>query len=1132
MTDKKSVFFFIILFLATYISAQETTYFKGFTQKISPVSFGYHSPLPDVKTSLLIRGKKEFGPISWETEAVPTTFQKEYVHFIWMYGKDVTHMPSTFHLSFNGKELLSFKNSGKGLLGEEMVNGNLGSLLTFNNTMIDKYGDQMGFAVLRVPLNLIRKGKSNEITVSSEPENQDTWYMTFEAALQPSLDIRQNMVVIKEGDKRWHNVVLEILHLGPEEEIVIHIEDNEKTGVLQTGYNRLDVNMPMVEGTTPYEAEIKIGDRKEVVKNFSMAPVKEWEVYLVQHTHSDIGYTRPQSEILGEHLRYIDHALDYCDATDHYDNEAKFRWTCETLWSVKEYLQRRPQKQIDRLIARLKEGRIEATGMFLNFSEIIDEAAIAYQTKYLRMLKNQGIEVTTAMQNDVNGAAWSFIDIFKETGVKYLTMGLHGHRARKPFGQPTAFWWESPAENRLLAYRGEHYQHGNTLRLISGSQDVFCNNLTNYLEDLEKKNYPYDKVSLQFSGYVTDNSPPSTKVCDIIKEWNEKYEWPKLRSALAKDFMIYLDEEIGDEIQKRKEAWPDWWTDGTGSATNETMVARNVHNEINITSTLLSLAALENQEIPLDIHDQIEAIYDNLLFYDEHTFGAAESIRDPLSTNSVNQWNMKSAYVWDALKRVNLLQEQALAYLTADLPEYEKPSIVVYNTLNWSRHAMVKIFIDQETIPEGAAFTLRTQDHKEVPVEIVEQRVEGAYYNLWIEDLPPLGYKTVIIHMEEESNNQQNAIDSPFENQYYRIDIDTDQGGIVALYDKSLGINLIDEKSKYSLGQVIHEKLKNRHDLERLTAALRDTVFRPLDQEYTTISNLEIIGTAYGPIYKSIRLHGDLPITADNRGIDMEIRLFHHEKKIDLLYRMVKLDIQDPEGLYVSFPFFLPDGQLFYEVQGGVISPGKNQLPGSASDWNTIQNFASVKNDEAQIIFVSNEIPLVQFGDLNIGRYYYQLNPKTNHIYSWVLNNYWVTNFKASQEGELRWKYSITSTDNLTDKEAIRFGRNNRMSSPARLVSKGSKTIDYNSLEYSFLDFNIPNLLVVNCTPALDNTGIILHLRETAGNRAIIDIQALKEKTAAKAIQRVNAMEEEMKKITSPLQIEPYETLFLKLTFE
>ena len=120
------------------------------------------------------------------------------------------------------------------------------------------------------------------------------------------------------------------------------------------------------------------------------------------------------------------------------------------------------------------------------------------------------------------------VDLYHNTGVKYLTMGQHGHRAQIPFDKPTAFWWESPAGNRLLAW-SEHYMHGNALSLTSGNIDVFRANLSEYLKSLEQKNYPFDHTAFQFSGYVTDNSPPSISACDIVKEWNEKYEWPKLR---------------------------------------------------------------------------------------------------------------------------------------------------------------------------------------------------------------------------------------------------------------------------------------------------------------------------------------------------------------------------------------------------------------------------------------------------------------------------------------------------------------------------------------------------------------------------------------------------------------------------
>ena len=274
----------------------------------------------------------------------------------------------------------------------------------------------------------------------------------------------------------------------------------------------------------------------------------------------------------------------------HYPDEAKFRWTCEAAWTVREYLKNRPKEQIDRLLRRIKEGRIEVTGMFFNFSEIIDETALAMQTQALNHFKERGIDVTTAMQNDVNGIGWAMIDLYNNTGVKYLTMGQHGHRAQVPFDNPTSFWWESNSGNRLLAYRSEHYMHGNALSLTSGELDQFRANLSQYLDELEAKGYPHDRTAFQFSGYLTDNSPPSTQACDIVKAWNEKYEWPKLKLSLASEFMVYLDKNKSDDLPVKKEAWPDWWTDGFGSAFTETKTARTVHSNMIANMGLLSMA--------------------------------------------------------------------------------------------------------------------------------------------------------------------------------------------------------------------------------------------------------------------------------------------------------------------------------------------------------------------------------------------------------------------------------------------------------------------------------------------------------------------------------------------------------------
>ena len=103
--------------------------------------------------------------------------------------------------------------------------------------------------------------------------------------------------------------------------------------VLTPGINNIETSIPEV--TAPCELPIILKEQgKPSAKSMKKAtPVKKWTVYLVQHTHTDIGYTKPQTEILSEHLRYIDYAIEYCEQTKDYTDDAKFRWTCESAWA-------------------------------------------------------------------------------------------------------------------------------------------------------------------------------------------------------------------------------------------------------------------------------------------------------------------------------------------------------------------------------------------------------------------------------------------------------------------------------------------------------------------------------------------------------------------------------------------------------------------------------------------------------------------------------------------------------------------------------------------------------------------------------------------------------------------------------
>ena len=71
-----------------------------------------------------------------------------------------------------------------------------------------------------------------------------------------------------------------------------------------------------------------------------------------------------------------------------------------------------------------------------------------------------------------------------------------------------------------------------------------------------------------------------------------------------------------------------------------------------------ALATVLGAEPRTGVAERIRSIRDDLLFYAEHTYGAAESISDPLAENTQVQWGEKGSYVWNAVKESHLLREE------------------------------------------------------------------------------------------------------------------------------------------------------------------------------------------------------------------------------------------------------------------------------------------------------------------------------------------------------------------------------------------------------------------------------------------------------------------------------------------
>jgi hypothetical protein len=404
---------------------------------------------------------------------------------------------------------------------------------------------------------------------------------------------------------------------------------------------------------------------------------------------------------------------------------------------------------------------------------------------------------------------------------------------------------------------------------------------------------------------------------------------------------------------------------------------------------------------------------------------------------------------------------------------------------------------------------------------VLTKRAEGAYWTLDVNDIPAMGYKALKI----EPTNQQVTSESGtnvevLENKFYKIVIDKTTGSISSMFDKDLKQELADGQNPYRIGQPVKETSVKRDEAPFI---------------HTSVSNVSVKAGIKGPVWESVRIASDLEgfekgIIGTPKGMELEIRLYKNFKKVELKYIARKLIITDPEALYIAFPFSLPDSRIVFETIGGTLTQGQ-QLPGSASDWNAAQNFVSVRGKTGQIIVVSNEVPLWQFSDFNMNKYERYPKKGKTWLYSWVMNNYWFTNFRAYQEGAFSWSYQITSTSDTTNSYATKYAWSERNPFPTRTFPAGRSEMKSPSLET--LKINAPfNAMLVNSRPVYNkNASILLHFRELEGLPADVGLSsAVAGKTISKIVE-VNVLGKQKGEPLTSISLKPYEVKFIEVDF-
>ncbi len=472
----------------------------------------------------------------------------------------------------------------------------------------------------------------------------------------------------------------------------------------------------MVPDTDEINVTLKTAER-QIKLPVALPPAKKWLLYIVPTVHTDIGYTDFQSRVRARHANNGVAALQLLN--DYPD----FRWYSETFWQLNVCLQLHPDLT-DPIFEQLRENRWALSADYANMlTGLCSSEALDRLTLDSRKLANRGgFALNCDILDDVPSAVGSLPMVLAHSGIKYFIEGANNDRAPYAGQVPNPFYWEGPDGSRVLAEitsRPGYAGANNLLPSVSRAMEQ----LPQWLEHFETNDYPYDAALI--NGAYTDNRPVMDWLPKVVNEWNAQWAYPKMILAEPNEFYGYILKNFSNKIPVLKTDFGDWWADGAGSAAYETALSRRAEERAVTGEILHSVASiLTGVAYP---RTNFDGLWENILLYNEHTWGAAGSIHNPYDEQTTGQWKVKAAYAVDADAQSRALLDSGMSDLADMVPASD---LVVFNSLAWQRNAVV-------TAGAGGAF----QDVKSGRVFACQSLPEGGTCFV-ADDLPGIGYRT------------------------------------------------------------------------------------------------------------------------------------------------------------------------------------------------------------------------------------------------------------------------------------------------------------------------------------------------------------------------------------------------------
>jgi hypothetical protein len=915
---------------------------------------------------------------------------------------------------------------------------------------------------IAIPASLFRQG-ANEITLTA---TQGAWllYDAVTLANSPQVDtVRPDIQTIsaeatplylREKGKIRRALNVTVVPSAPTSGLTLRVAARGETievpvsGLAGPGGYIQQVTVPDSPKAYPVTVTAQAGGQSKST-TLQVHPGRKWKIFVAASSHTDIGYTDLQPKCAERHNDNTDAALALME------KDPDFKWNLEVAWQAENYLGARQGEKRDRFLRYAREGRLGIQALYCNLlTGLVSHEAGCRLTWVAHNLKTEyGIPYRSAMISDVPTQEASLPMLLANAGIRYFSSGINNDRAY-PFDQmqqQSPCWWEGPDGSRVLMFYASSYAQASGLGLDHSLETASTRILHHVLQFQSRTNYLYDAIFLH--GAVGDNSVVTSRLLDIVKAWNERYEYPRIILSHNADFFEYIEKRFGDKLPVFRGSAGSYWEDGAASSAAETALCRNAKEALATAEQYFAFAR-QLQSANDYPATEIYSAWRNSLLYDEHTWGAHCSISQPDSEFSKAQWKIKAQFAVDADQQAKSLLGKASAGL-ASMVQTDGRSLLVFNPASWTRTDVLQV-----KLPPGTSIA-------EPGVAACD---DAEHTLLVVKDVPASGYRALRLGPKTDQPVQPTE-GNTLESAYYRVKFGPANGAVISLFDKELKRELVDPAAPYQLNQYLYV---SGGKTSRIVMNPRNpepdlTIATP---EKASLRRIRLGNLGERMIIESAGAMAPRIVT--------EVTVWNDLRRVDIVNRLTKTQTYEKEAVYFAFPFAADRPTFRYECPAGIVNANTDMLPGACLDWFAVQHFVEIESGDAAVAWATPDAPLVCFQDINRGRWLRELPMKKGHLYAYVMNNYWHTNYKPGQGGDHVFRFSITSRAKSDNTASARFGwaaSHPLLSVPVESQSHGQLPGGAASL----VEIAEPNVLLIGAKQAEQGSGLVLRLWEVSG---------------------------------------------------